>query len=196
MEPGTNQVFGRLVYTLFFGERQQCTSSCALLQRSSSCYKSTWPSQCTDCSMTSGFGRHSCSLVLHSHFTRLVGRRRPPKETIQSTYAVNSSIFCFWKLLFVVSRPPQTIGIFAEMSVLIWKGGFVVDTLLGHQNFGPNVVFQSLDLYISSVPSSTGGHGRPREAPWRQREATDASSHTDVGPRIGNVVLSQRRQDP
>ena len=30
-------------------------------------------------------------------------------------------------------------------------------------DFGPNVIFESLELYISSVLSSTGGHGRPQE---------------------------------
>ena len=37
-----------------------------------------------------------------------------------------------------------------------------------HSIFGPNVVFETLELYISSGPSSTGGHGRSREDPWRQ----------------------------
>ena len=57
-----------------------------------------------------------------------------------------------------------------EMSVRLWKGSFMVDTL-GHLNFGPNVVFETLELYISSVTSSTGGHWRPREEPWRPWEA-------------------------
>ena len=30
----------------------------------------------------------------------------------------------------------------------VWTGGFMVDTLV-HYNFGPNVVFETLELYIS-----------------------------------------------
>ena len=44
----------------------------------------------------------------------------------------------------------------------------------------PNFLFEALELYISSVPSSTGCHTKPREAPWRPRETTEASSRAQV----------------
>ena len=53
----------------------------------------------------------------------------------------------------------------------VWKGGFMVDTL-GHIILPPNVVFETLELYVLSVPSSTGG-------PW-PRETTQASPRAQI----------------
>ena len=103
------------------------------------------------------------------------------------------------KLFFLSSRPPQKMGNNpedfdrqAEMSVRVRKGGFMIETL-GHWNIHPNVVLKTLELFISSVPSSTEGHGRPREAPWSQREAT-VRAHR-FRPGSTNLVLYQSRKD-
>ena len=60
------------------------------------------------------------------------------------------------------------------MSVRVWKGCFMVYTL-GHENIGPNVVFEALELYIPS-----GLARRQREASWRQRGQTEASSRAQI----------------
>ena len=65
----------------------------------------------------------------------------------------------------------------------------VVETL-GHKKFGPNVVVKYLKLYIYIVRAVVGS---PREAPWRQREATEASSCAQILAQSGNLVLYQRR---
>ena len=65
------------------------------------------------------------------------------------------------------------------MSVRVWEGGFMVDTL-GHLNFGPNVVFETVEPYISSVPSSMGGHGRTPGG--HGAGVRGQSPRTDFGP--------------
>ena len=47
----------------------------------------------------------------------------------------------------------------------VWKRPPVVETLW-HSNFGPDVLFETLELDISSVQSSTGCHGRTPWKPW------------------------------
>ena len=49
-----------------------------------------------------------------------------------------------------------------DFTVCVWKHGFMVEKLR-HSSFSPNVVFETLELYTSSVLSSTGGHGRALE---------------------------------
>ena len=61
-----------------------------------------------------------------------------------------------------------------EMSVRVWKGGFMVETM-GHSNLGSNVVLETLELYISSVSSSTGRHGRTPEGHGRPQAAEAGS---------------------
>ena len=78
------------------------------------------------------------------------------------------------------------------MSVRVQKSSFMVMTL-GHYNFGPNVVSETLELYISS---GLGGHGIPRKATGGPLVATEASSRTQILPQITNLSFYQHRQDP
>ena len=93
------------------------------------------------------------------------------------------------------------------MSVRVWKGVLTVDTL-GHYNFGPNVVLETSEVCMYMYTyiyiyrpcrhrwEATGGHGRPREAPWRW-ENSEANSRAQMLFWGGNLVLYyQRRQDP
>ena len=69
-----------------------------------------------------------------------------------------------------------------EMSVRVQKGSSMVGTL-GHEKcLSQPMSYQKLWNYIyrPSVPSSTGRHGRPREAPWRPRENTESSSRAQI----------------
>ena len=70
-----------------------------------------------------------------------------------------------------------------DFIVGVQTGGVTVETL-GHLNLGPNVVFGTLDLYLWSVPSFTGGHGRPPGKPWKTTEASyRAQENNDAGER-------------
>ena len=98
----------------------------------------------------------------------------------------------FFKLLYLCSRPPQTVGVFLEMSiagrkclcesgkVFLWSIHWAILMLVSMSYLKLwNYIYDN----ISSVPSSTGGQGRPLEVPWRQREAAEATSCTQVfGP--------------
>ena len=75
----------------------------------------------------------------------------------------------FFKLcLFELQTPandgkiPGDVDSWAEVPVRVRKGVFMVKTFC-HQNLGPNVVSETLELYLLSVPSSTGGPWSPRE---------------------------------
>ena len=66
------------------------------------------------------------------------------------------------------------------MSVRVRKGVFMTDTLdirilvlMTYFNFVNYI-------YRLSSRQRTGGHGMPREASWRQREATEASSRAQI----------------
>ena len=81
------------------------------------------------------------------------------------------------------------MAIWRDLTVGVQKNGFMVDTLR-HYNIGPNVVFETLGLYVSSVwrpREATQGHARPPEAPGAPLEATEASSHAQPGTQ--NLVL-------
>ena len=81
-------------------------------------------------------------------------------------------------------------------------------TGLGHSNLDPNVVFETLELYIyvyiSSVPSSTeatGGHGRDiyiyivrpvvNGGPWRPLEATGGPLEATGCPQFPRTDFGQ-----
>ena len=86
-----------------------------------------------------------------------------------------------------------------DLSVGVWETRAVVETL-SHSNFAPNVVFEPLepyiyiyifiyiyiyrererDIYILSVPSTIGGHGRLWEASWRPRDTIEAGSRAQI----------------
>ena len=57
----------------------------------------------------------------------------------------------------------------------------MVDTL-EHYNCGFNVVFETLELDISLVPSSTGSHGRPAGGHRGQFPHTDFGAVTESSP--------------
>ena len=93
----------------------------------------------------------------------------------------------FWSIF------KEQYSIIVLLFVRVRRDGFMVDRL-GHYNSGRNNVFESLELYISSVPSSqreaTGG---PH---WRQREATEASCRAQVLTWHTESSPVQHRQDP
>ena len=85
------------------------------------------------------------------------------------------------------------------MSVRVRKGGVMVDTM-GHDNIGPYVIFEVLELHIyiytyiyiciSFVPSLTGGH-----LDWRPRKTTQASCCAQILVLDREPSPRTRRQD-
>ena len=70
-------------------------------------------------------------------------------------------------MLTIIGNKRENIGCEWKMSVLVWKGGFMVEALR-HNNFGPNVVFELLVSYLPLVVGGgrwcyiRRGHGRPQ----------------------------------
>ena len=98
---------------------------------------------------------------------------------------------CFSSCSFFALYPPQTMGKCLDISIargkclcVSEKYGFMVKKLL-HYNLGPRVVFETWELYLLSVPSSTG-------RPWRPWET--AGDHRGQFPHIDFVWL--RKSSP
>ena len=122
------------------------------------------------CNENKGYLMHNSNAfsILNCAFDSLFFCTQGGEHYFFKTKATNANMLV-WKLLFLSFRPPQTMGNFLDISIArrkcpvrVQKVVFMVGTRR-HYTVVPNVVFETLELYLLSVPSSTGGSWRPRE---------------------------------